>query len=92
MAHWNVGPTTNHVVHQSQKIKPHGFRFIWISYDHFNSMFMEKLYSLSLDDTNDIDHLKRLQRLATRMLTGCRGVFNEEIFEKLSFFPSRVED
>ncbi len=34
----------------------------------------------------DIDHLERLQRLATRMVKGCRGLSYEERFEKLSLF------
>ncbi len=34
----------------------------------------------------DIDHLERLQRLATRMVKGCRGLSYEERLEKLSLF------
>ncbi len=34
----------------------------------------------------DIDHLERLQRLATRMVKGCRGLSCEERLEKLISF------
>ncbi len=34
----------------------------------------------------DIDHLERLQRLATQMVKGCRGLSYEERLEELSLF------
>ncbi len=34
----------------------------------------------------EIDHLERLQRLATRMVKGCRGLSYDERLEKLSLF------
>ncbi len=34
----------------------------------------------------DVDHVERIQRLATRMVKGCRGFNNEERLEKLNLF------
>ncbi len=39
-----------------------------------------------------IDHLKRLQRLAARMVVGCRGQSYEEEVEELSVFSLARED
>ncbi len=40
----------------------------------------------------DVDHLERLQRLATRMVKGCRYLSFEERLEKLIYFRWHVED
>ncbi len=51
-----------------------------------NKQITLKFHINSKKYPKDIDHLERLQRLATRMVKGCRGLSYEDRLEKLSLF------